>query len=97
MTPEVVCIGRYRLISDPIEVSPESMAPSMKWSKCSTENGLPLGEDQPRAETSWYDPRERSEVFRVVALNEDILVLHTKRQPRFYASIGADHVIGGLG
>ena len=57
-----------------------------------TENGLPIDMDN-----SWnytnsykmskeYNPRYN----RVVPLNTDVLQLHLRREPRFYACIAAD-------
>lgn len=89
-----------RLISDPIGGIPGTqLAPSMKMVEMFyTENGLPLGEDRAYSGNIYGMTQEKDPKYsEVVALNEDILVLHTKREPRFYASIGADRCYWRIG
>ncbi len=57
-----------------------------------TENGLPINSDK-----TWnYENRYKmgkeinAEYDGVVTLNQDVLNLHLRREPRFYANIGAD-------
>lgn len=59
-----------------------------------TDHGLPIEEDRqwlvsPYAFSQETDPKYKD----VVMLNEDILNLHRKREPRFYAMIAADRTL----
>ncbi len=65
-----------------------------------TENGLPIDQDlqwvgsgNPYAISEETDPKYTD----VVALNEPIIMLHRKREPRFYADIAADRCYWRLG
>ena len=76
------------------------MSPSMKVVEMFyTANGLPLDQDPTYTKGNRYGlTRETDPLYmNVVAMNEDIPVLHTKREPRFYASIGADRCYWRLG
>ena len=75
------------------------LSPSMKMVEMFyTANGLPLEED-PTYPSNWYSlTRETDPNYTdVVSLEEDVLTLHTKREPRFYASIAADRCYWRLG
>ncbi|WP_065219580.1 MULTISPECIES: RagB/SusD family nutrient uptake outer membrane protein [Butyricimonas] len=75
------------------------ISPSLKMVEMFyTANGLPLEQD-PTYSSNWYSLVQESDpaYTDVVALNEDILLLHTKREPRFYASIAADRCFWRLG
>lgn len=81
-------------------LSGTQLSPSMKMVEMFyTENGLPIDQDPRYGSGNLYtltretDPRYTD----VVALNEDVLLLHTKREPRFYASIAADRCYWRLG
>jgi len=57
-----------------------------------TENGLPIDEDKNWDFSGRYEMGSESD-FRynnIVALNKDVLKLHLRREPRFYANIGFD-------
>lgn len=56
-----------------------------------TENGLPLNMDKTWNYSERYRMGEEEDAFYkgVVELNEKVLNLHLKREPRFYANIGA--------
>lgn len=77
------------------------LAPSMKMVEMFyTENGLPISQDlkwvgggNPYALSVETDPKYTD----VVALNEPVLNLHRRREPRFYASIAADRCYWRLG
>ncbi len=60
-----------------------------------TENGLPIDKDASWSYNSRYSLGLESDYSwnNVVALNTDVLNLHLKREPRFYANIGFD---GGI-
>ncbi len=60
-----------------------------------TENGLPIEEDKSWDYTARYQNGSESDYKynNVVALNKDVLKLHLRREPRFYANIGFD---GGI-
>lgn len=76
------------------------LSPSMKMVEMFyTENGLPIDQDIRYGSGNLYAlTRETDPKYTdVVALNEDILMLHTKREPRFYASIAADRCYWRLG
>lgn len=69
------------------------MAPSMKMVEMYyTEHGLPITEDKEWDYSSRYQmDKEASPVYRdVVPLNSEVLGLHLRREPRFYAHIAAD-------
>lgn len=69
------------------------LSPSMKMVEIFyTENGLPINVDKNWDYASRYQlGREvNNDYVNVVALNDDVLRLHLKREPRFYASIAAD-------
>ena len=69
------------------------VSPSMKMVEIFyTENGLPINVDKNWDYASRYQLGREvdNDYVNVVALNEDILKLHLKREPRFYASIAAD-------
>ena len=71
-----------------------TVAPSMKMVEMFyTANGLPIDQDPSYPSGNRYGLTRETDLnyTDVVALNEDILLLHTKREPRFYAMIGADH------
>ncbi|MBC5619968.1 MULTISPECIES: RagB/SusD family nutrient uptake outer membrane protein [Butyricimonas] len=76
-------------------------APSMKMVEMFyTENGLPINQDlkwvgagNPYALSVETDPK----YVDVVALNEPVLNLHRRREPRFYADIVADRCYWRLG
>ncbi len=57
-----------------------------------TENGLPLDNDRTYGYENRYElgSEKRSKYENVIALNEPLLNLHIKREPRFYANIIAD-------
>lgn len=63
-----------------------------------TANGLPIDQD-PTYSSNWYALTQESDpaYTDVIALNEDILQLHTKREPRFYATIAADRCYWQIG
>ena len=77
------------------------LSPSMKMVEMFyTENGLPMDQDlkwvgggNPYALSLETDPKYTD----VVALNEPILNLHRRREPRFYTSIAADRCYWRLG
>lgn len=77
------------------------LVPSMKMVEMFyTENGLPIDQDlkwvgggNPYALSVETDPKYTD----VVALNESVLNLHRRREPRFYASIAADRCYWRLG
>lgn len=76
-----------------------TVSPSLKMVEMFyTENGLPIDQDpaysgNPYGQTMETDPR----YMDVVMLNVNIPVLHTRREPRFYASIAADRCYWRLG
>lgn len=70
-----------------------SFGPSMKMVEMFyTENGLPIENDKTWNYTGRYRmSQETSAAYKdVVPLNEDVLSLHLRREPRFYANIAAD-------
>lgn len=77
------------------------LVPSLKMvEEFYTENGLPIDQDlrwvgggNPYALSEETDPKYTD----VVALNEPILNLHRRREPRFYADIAADRCYWRLG
>ena len=88
------------ILSDPNKLlNGTSLSPSMKMVEMFyTANGLPLDQD-PSYPSNWYSlTREADPAYTdVVAMNADILLLHTKREPRFYATIAADRCYWRLG
>ncbi|MEQ2911289.1 RagB/SusD family nutrient uptake outer membrane protein [Butyricimonas faecihominis] len=77
-----------------------TISPSMKMVEMFyTDNGLPIDQDPSYAGGSIYNlTREKDPKYTdVVALDEDIPVLHTRREPRFYADIAADRCYWRLG
>lgn len=64
-----------------------------------TANGLPIDQDPTYNSGNLYGQTRETDVYYtdVVALNTDVLVLHTKREPRFYANIAADRCYWRLG
>lgn len=76
------------------------VAPSLKMAEIFyTENGLPIDYDKRWPYENRYSfMRETDPNYEnVVILNEDVLVLHLKREPRFYACIAADGCYWKLG
>jgi len=70
-----------------------TFGPSMKMVESFyTKNGLPLNMDKEWSYANRYKMgREVDNTYQgVVALNEDVLNLHLRREPRFYANIAAD-------
>ena len=70
-----------------------TFGPSMKMVESFyTKNGLPLNMDKEWPYANRYKMgREVDNTYQgVVALNEDVLNLHLRREPRFYAHIAAD-------
>ena len=68
-------------------------SPSMKMVEMYyTEHGLPIDADKEWDYTSRYQmSKEAEQKYRdVIPLNEDVLNLHLRREPRFYANIAAD-------
>jgi len=69
------------------------ISPSMKMVEMYyTEHGLPIEEDREWDHTSRYQMgKETNPKYKnVVSLNDDVLRLHLRREPRFYADIAAD-------
>lgn len=68
------------------------MAPSMKMVEMFyTEHGLPLDEDKQWVSDKYQLGKEVDNQYQnVVPLNTDIIGLHRRREPRFYADIAAD-------
>lgn len=90
------------VLSDPYQMQPGAcLAPSVKMARMFyTANGLPIDEDpkwcgaaNPYGMSEETDPA----YVGVVALNTPMLSLHREREPRFYASIGADRCYWRLG
>lgn len=55
-----------------------------------TEHGLPLDEDKQWMSSRYTMSKETDEQYRnIVPLGKDVLSLHRRREPRFYASIAA--------
>lgn len=76
------------------------VSPSMKMVEMFyTKNGLPIDQDPTWGGGNPYGQTEETDPYYtdVVALNEPIPVLHTQREPRFYASIAADRCYWRLG
>ncbi len=72
------------------------LSPSMRMVELFyTENGLPIGEDKNWNFAGRYQMGIESDFAynNVVGLNKDVLNLHLRREPRFYANIGFD---GGI-
>lgn len=68
------------------------LAPSMKMVEMFyTEHGLPIDEDKQWVSNKYELSKEIDNRYQnVVPLNTDILSLHRRREPRFYADIAAD-------
>lgn len=68
------------------------MAPSMKMVEMFyTEHGLPLDEDKQWGSDKYQLSKEVDNQYQnVVPLNTDVIGLHRRREPRFYANIAAD-------
>ena len=76
------------------------LSPSMKMVEMFyTANGLPIDQDPSYNSGNLYALTRETDLAysEVVASNQDVLVLHTKREPRFYANIGADRCYWRLG
>lgn len=75
------------------------LVPSMKMVEMFyTENGLPIDQDLKWGGNPYELGMETDPKYTdVVALNEPVLNLHRRREPRFYASIGADRCYWRLG
>lgn len=59
-----------------------------------TEHGVPINEDKQWVASKYAMSKETDERYNnVVALNTDVLGLHRRREPRFYANIAADRTI----
>lgn len=68
-------------------------SPSMKMVEMFyTENGLPIDQDQKWGYANRYKMSQETSVLyaNVVPLKTDVLRLHLRREPRFYANIAAD-------
>lgn len=68
------------------------LAPSMKMVEMFyTEHGLPIDEDKQWVSNKYELSKEVDNKYQnVVPLNTDVLGLHRRREPRFYADIAAD-------
>lgn len=68
------------------------LAPSMKMVEMFyTDHGLPIDEDKQWVSSKYELSKEVDNRYQnVVPLNTDILSLHRRREPRFYADIAAD-------
>lgn len=68
------------------------LSPSMKMVEMFyTEHGLPINEDKQWVAAPYSMSREADSRYKnVIPLNTDILSLHRRREPRFYADIVAD-------
>ena len=59
-----------------------------------TEHGVPINEDKQWVSSKYTMSRETDERYtNVVKLNANVLGLHRRREPRFYANIAADRTI----
>lgn len=77
-----------------------SISPSMKMVEMFyTDNGLPIDQDPAYGGGNIYGATEETDPYYtdVVALQEQIPILHTRREPRFYANIAADRCYWRLG
>ncbi len=77
-----------------------TVSPSMKMVEMFyTENGLPIDQDPTYGGGNIYNLTKETDpkYTDVVAINEDIPILHTRREPRFYADIAADRCYWRLG
>ncbi len=85
-----------RLVNDEKNLSSQlygNVAPSMTMVEMYyTEHGLPIDQDNAWSYANRYKlGKESSGRYKdVVSLDEDVLQLHLRREPRFYACIGAD-------
>lgn len=75
------------------------LSPSMKMVEMFyTENGLPIDQDLKWVGNPYTFGMETDPKYTdVVALNKQMLNLHRRREPRFYATIGADRCFWRLG
>ena len=76
------------------------VSPSMKMVEMFyTDNGLPIDQDPSWNSGSRYAQTEETDPYYtdVVVLNEPTIVLHTRREPRFYADIATDRSYWRLG
>ncbi len=76
------------------------MSPSLKMVEMFyTINGLPIEQDQTYGGGNRYGMTQEIDPYdtEVVAMREDIPMLHTRREPRFYATIAADRCYWRLG
>lgn len=56
-----------------------------------TDNGLPIDEDKTWLSSPYAMSKEADSKYRnVLPINSDVLTLHRRREPRFYADIAAD-------
>ena len=77
-----------------------SMSPSLKMVEMFyTVNGLPIDQDPSFGGGNIYAMTQETDPYYtdVVVMREDIPVLHTRREPRFYATIAADRCYWRLG
>ena len=90
-----------KLASDPYQsLSGTVISPSLKMVEMFyTENGLPIDQDKNYAIGNVYTLGKQSDpkYVDVVATDEEVLYLHTRREPRFYACIAADRCFWRLG
>lgn len=76
------------------------VSPSMKMVEMFyTDNGLPIDQDPSWNNGNRYAQTEETDPYYtdVVCLNEPTIVLHTRREPRFYADIATDRGYWRLG
>lgn len=77
-----------------------SISPSLKIVEMFyTDNGLPLDQDPTYGGGNVYGATQVTDPYYtdVIVMQEQIPVLHTRREPRFYASIAADRCYWRLG
>lgn len=77
-----------------------TLSPSMKMvEKYYTDNGLPINMDKTWDYSGRYEMnRETDSKYKdVIPLGEDVLGLHLRREPRFYANIAADRCYWRMG
>ena len=89
------------ITSDPYHYNTgTSMSPSLKMVEMFyTVNGLPIDQDPTYGGGNIYGMTQEVDPYYtdVVVMREDIPVLHTRREPRFYATIAADRCYWRLG
>lgn len=89
------------ITSDPYHYNAgTSMSPSLKMVEMFyTSNGLPIEQDPTYGGGNIYGMTQEVDPYYtdVVVMREDIPRLHTRREPRFYASIAADRCYWRLG